>query len=379
VHRSEFLKAARDLGVNLILHPAHVNSQAAGKTENLLRRTKRWLYFKFPEFSLFVLTFKHAAAHARAFIRNKPDVVLLRYTVHFSAIILARMLRIPVVLEVNCPYYLHSRYELVNLRFIGFWKWLERKAIDLASSVVVISKPLKDYYITRGFSAEKFAVVPNAVNLSRFDPSAFSGAEIKRLYGLDDSFVIGFVGRLEEWSGIDWFLRSLTLIRSVLRNVIVVVIGSGPLEGRLREIIADLQLEKHVRLVGHVPHEEIPRYMACFDIAVAPYRYVELFYGSPMKIFEYLAMGKPVLTARMGQSMDLIRHGENGFFYEPDDAKEMLDALSLLIRDSNLRQSLGREAYISSRNIAWTWERNATAIIDVCRAAASNKRSFQGA
>jgi glycosyltransferase involved in cell wall biosynthesis len=135
--------------------------------------------------------------------------------------------------------------------------------------------------------------------------------------------------------------------------------------------VAKSGLEERVRFAGFVPHAEVPEYVASFDIAVAPYRKVELFYNSPMKLYEYMAMGKPIITPRMGQSASLITHGENGLLYEPDDADGMLQLLRLLIQDADLRARLGRAAQGRSREMAWTWERNAAAILDVCQQAAA--------
>ncbi len=173
------------------------------------------------------------------------------------------------------------------------------------------------------------------------------------------------------WTGIDWFLEALPRLGCLLNKVMVLIIGQGSLEPRLRQIAAKLGPGGRVHFAGFVPHAEVPGYLASFDIAVAPYRKVELFYNSPMKLYEYLAMGKPVIASRMGQSAELIKDGENGLLYEPDDADGMLNLLSLLIEDAALRARLGRAAHVRSGEMAWTWERNAAAILALCRAAAA--------
>ena len=162
-------------------------------------------------------------------------------------------------------------------------------------------------------------------------------------------------------------MEALPRLGSLLDSVAVLIIGSGPAESRVRQIVAESGLEARVRFAGFIPHEQVPEHVAAFDIAVAPYRKVELFYNSPLKLHEYLAMGKPVIASRMGQSAELITNGENGFLYEPNNAEEMLVFLRLLIQDADLRSRLGRAAQARSREVAWTWERNAAAILELSR------------
>ncbi len=369
VHRDAFVSAARALGANLVQHPEPRSTPQPGREPGLRQRFKRWLYQRWTELALFLMTFKESPGEARVLWQAKPDVVLVNYAIHISSIFLGRTRGVPVVLQIHCPYYLHAQYSNERLRFLSFWKWLERRAINLASSVVVVSNTLRDYYVGLGFPQDRFSVVPNGVDLSQFDPTIRADA-VRDRFGLHGSLVIGFVGVLVSWIGIDWFLEVLVHLGSVLNNVKLLIVGQGELEPRLRQIAANPVLKGRVHFAGFVPHAEVPEYLASFDIAVAPYRKVDLFYFSPMKLYEYLAMGKPVIAPRMGQNVELIQHGENGLLYEPDDAEEMLAHLRLLIQDAELRLRLGRAALKRSHEMAWTWERNAAAILDVCRAVA---------
>ncbi len=372
VHRDEFVRAVRATGANFtpLLH-SEVEG-AAGVRAGRWQRFKGWLYDSWTDLALLFMIARHTPREALALLRTKPDVLLVNYSFHISSILLARALSVPVVLQIHCAYYLHARYENVCLRFPSFWRWMERRAINLASAVVVVSNTLKDYYQELGFPKAKVSVVPNGVDHSQFNATVSSDAIRGRL-GLQGSLVIGFVGALVPWTGVDWFLEALHRLGPALENVAVLIIGSGGLEPRLRQIVAKSGLEERVRFAGFVPHAEIPGYMASFDVAVAPYRKVELFYNSPMKIHEYLAMGKPVLAPRMGQNGELIQHGENGLLYEPDDAEGMLAHLRHLIQDANLRARLGQAARVRSHETVWSWERNAAAILEVCCAAASHR------
>ena len=377
VHRDEFTHAALALGANLKIHrhanvhvPVGSGSGTGWKTTR--QSLKEKFYRKWTELSLMMITLKHGLAELRSIRHSRPDVVLVNYTAHISSVLLGRVLGIPVVLQIHCPYYLHAEYTGEYLRLGFFWKWIERQAIDMASEVVVISELLRDYYVGLGFPREKFTVAPNGVDTSRFCPE-ISGNPIRKKLGMEDALIVGFVGILEYWAGIDRLLDLLPRLAALPDNLKVLVIGAGPTEGLLRRIVARNGFEDRVIFTGFVPHEEIPQYMAAFDIAVAPYARVELFYASPMKVIEYLAMGKPILTSNMGQAAELIRHGESGLLYEPDDFKGMLDLLGSLVRSRELREQLSCGAAARSRELSLTWESNAASILKVCRRASTHR------
>lgn len=377
VHRDEFVKAAHALGVNLVtqFHPRIVGADS-GRV-GLRQRAGWWLYHQWTDWALLLMAVKHTPASLWRILKTRPQVLLLRYRFELPTILAARLLGLPVVLAIEAPTYLHTRYAQDRLRFQTLWRWFERKAIESASAVLVISRPLCSYYLSLGHPSEKFTVVPNGVDLSRFDPN-ICGTPIRQRYETGEKVVVGFVGRLEEYAGIDWFLEHLPRLGSTLNDIIVLIIGTGPLEPRIRDLVAMLDLGDRVRYAGFVCHDDIPDYIAGCDIAVAPYRKVELFYGSPMKVYEYQAMGKPVITPRMGQSEELIQHGVNGLLYEPDDAEAMLALLRLLIQDPGLRTRLGTAGQQRSREVAWTWEKHAAAIVEVCRAVALGQAIVSG-
>lgn len=369
VHRDEFVSAARALGANLIQYPHPRTVQEGRVGFGLRQRFKQWFYTRWTELALLLMVIKRAPGEGWALLRTRPDVALVNFTVHAFSILFGRAFGIPVILQIHCPYYLHADYADERLRLVHFWKWLEKLAIGMASRVVVVSTPLQEYYVALGFPRDKFVVVPNGVDLLRFDP-ALCADRVRERFGLQGSLVIGFIGGLAAWTGIDWFLEALPRLESLLDNVAVLIIGSGSLESRIRQVVAESGLEGRIRFAGFIPHEQVPEHLAAFDIAVAPYRKVKLFYNSPMKLHEYLAMGKPVIASRMGQSAELITNGENGFLYEPDDAGELLALLRLLIQDADLRRRLGRAARTRSRAVAWTWEKNAAAILELGRVVA---------
>jgi glycosyltransferase involved in cell wall biosynthesis len=120
-------------------------------------------------------------------------------------------------------------------------------------------------------------------------------------------------------------------------------------------------LQEAVTLVGNVPHEEVPRYLALMDVAVAPYPAVEDFYFSPLKLFEYMAGGRPVVASRIGQVAQVIADGLTGLLYEPGDREALIACIRRLRADESLRRDLGQNARIAcSMN---TWRQNAERVV----------------
>ena len=117
---------------------------------------------------------------------------------------------------------------------------------------------------------------------------------------------------------------------------------------------------------GYVPYEEMPEYLAAMDLVVAPYPRIEPFYFSPLKIFEAMAMGKPVLASAQGQIGEPITDGLNGLLYTPGDKSSFLQKMNLLIEDETLRENLGREARKTIEQ-NYTWQRNAQSVVHICR------------
>jgi glycosyltransferase involved in cell wall biosynthesis len=116
-----------------------------------------------------------------------------------------------------------------------------------------------------------------------------------------------------------------------------------------------------------VPHEEIPELIRMFDVAVAPYAHLgHAFYFSPLKLFEYMACGVPVVGARLGQLVEVIRHGETGLLYDAGDIDDLAGACDRLLRDENLRRHMGAMA---AKDVLehYTWDRNAEYVTELAR------------
>jgi glycosyltransferase involved in cell wall biosynthesis len=279
---------------------------------------------------------------------------------------------IPVVLEVNSPMAFERKNLVKDMMFLPVLPQLiERLNMKLTDAMVVVSKHLKEYFVARGIPAEKITVIPNGVDVSRFSP-ATSGERIVQKYGLDGKVVLGFVGSFHYWHGMENILKLIEHTRESRTQVAYLLVGDGPLKKQVDEFIAEKQLEKHVILTGYVPHQEVPEHVAAMDILLAPYPKMDFFYFSPLKIFEYMAAGKPVIASRIGQIAEIIRHEESGLLYAPERIDDLLSTSTRLIDNPEERQRLGKAARQTILD-SYTWEHNAKTIAAIIGRVSSGK------
>src|SRR6266478_1027903 len=127
-------------------------------------------------------------------------------------------------------------------------------------------------------------------------------------------------------------------------NARLLIVGDGTEKEKLLGDLSSRNLLEQAHFTGAIAHTDVPGLLASMDAAVAPYPDLADFYFSPLKVYEYMAAGLPVVASRVGQLAQLIRHEDNGLLYPPSDTAALAAALERLRREPALRQRLGRAA-----------------------------------
>jgi glycosyltransferase involved in cell wall biosynthesis len=270
--------------------------------------------------------------------RHKPDLVYKRHAMYDAGIVLAcQRAGVPIVLEVNCPYSSaqHSRFEQVT--FPRLARLLERLAFRRASLVATVSSPLGALIKEIGGRDLPVVVIPNGANPERFAPRP-TPPHIRARLAPDSTTLIGWAGILRPWHRVDLLLEAV----SKLNGVRVAVIGDGPDRPRLERVAATLGVADRVRFTGRIVHADMPDYIAALDIAVAVDDRTG--YASPMKLLEYMAMGKPIVAPRMPNIEDFVSHGVDGLLFTPGDSTALAQALEQLAKDPALMRLFGSNA-----------------------------------
>ncbi|HLZ24960.1 MAG TPA: glycosyltransferase family 4 protein [Ktedonobacterales bacterium] len=291
----------------------------------------------------------------------QPDLLYERYALYgLAGRGLAHDLDVPYLLEVNAPLRLErQRARGVALDWLA--RWAERRAFR-ADRVLCVSQTMAEYVTARGARPERVLVQPNAVDVAKFDPHD-RAVDVRARLGLsDEHLVIGFAGSLKPWHGVESLVDAFAQVHRRFPFARLLIVGDGPAREAVTRCVAERDIEGVVAFPGNVPHAEVPRYLAAMDVTAAPYLDAPEFYFSPLKVFEYMAAGRPVVAPRLGQIAQLIRDGETGLFYTPGAVDELADRLSTLADSADLRARLGASAAAEARE-RYTWEATARRIV----------------
>lgn len=293
----------------------------------------------------------------------RPDILHAHSPVlnAWPAIHVGRALGIPVVYEIRAFWedaaVDHGTQKEGSLRY-RLTKALETRAVAAASQVVTICQGLRDDLIRRGIPAEKIGVVPNAVDIQHFQPSAGPDPALKAKLGLTGCRVIGFLGSFYAYEGLDLLLAALPKILEQAPDVRVLLVGGGPQEANLKAQAQALGIADKVVCVGRVPHAEVGRYYDLVDLLAYPrhaMRLTELV--TPLKPLEAMAQGHLLIASDVGGHKELIQDGVTGFLFRAEDqadlARKALQALNLPDRGTDIRAN-GRRFVEEERN----WDRS---------------------
>jgi glycosyltransferase involved in cell wall biosynthesis len=357
IHIHEMAKAFRELGheVEMAALVQSENETAqparASKWKRLAALAPAWFY------ELLSLGYNLVGYRklARAIKRNRPDLIYERYALNtFCGIWASRRFGIPLALEVNAPLR-QEQEKLGKLAFKRLARFSERWICSQSTRTLVVSGVLRDVLREQGVPLEHMTVMPNAIDPRQFHPNV-SGAAIRARYRLDGKIVIGFVGWFRKWHGLEMLLEAVHEARWHERNVRLLLVGEGPAEEELKQCARMHALDSAVIFTGAIAREKIPEHIAAMDICVQP-KAPE--YACPMKIFEYLGMGKCVVAPDQPNIREILRAGENGILFQPNDKAHLRARLEPLLHEAAQRERLAARGRQSISERGFTWQDNA--------------------
>lgn len=221
---------------------------------------------------------------------------------------------------------------------------LETQAACAADRVIAITRALADELERRGVPPETIDVVPNGVDVSAFSPLP-RDPELERAQGLVGRTVIGYVGSLLDYEGLDLLLRAAAALRAHRHDFAVLIVGDGPARPGLENLRDQLGLGGTVVFPGRVPHEEVERYYSLIDIAPFPRTPIPVCeMVSPIKPFEAMAMEKAVVVSSVAALAEIVQDGVTGRVHGKGDVESLARVLNELLDSPEHRSALGRQA-----------------------------------
>lgn len=294
-----------------------------------------------------------------------PDFIYQRYArFSWAGVAAAARTGRPLFLEYNgSEVWVGRHWDRVGS--LGLLERYERLNLQAAARIFVVSEVERRNLEARGVPTEKIILNPNGVDVQIFRPGA-GGAQAREALGLNQTdLVAGFVGTFGPWHGVVQLAQAIKSLPERL-PVRFLFVGSGGLHGEVERLLAAERERGKVIFTGAVAHERVPSLLDTCDILVAPH--VPLvdgsdFFGSPTKIFEYMAMGKAIVASRLGQIGEVLSDNETALLVEPGDIGELTAALVRVIENSEVRARLGpnaREAAVKNH----TWTQNAQRVLE---------------
>lgn len=358
VHITELVRAFRDQGHDvLMVGPERGSESNFGKSGTLVSKLRQFLPKAAGEI-LEVLYDRLAYWRLRAAYRSfQPDVLYERHNLFLTAgKRLHETYGIPYLLEVNSPL-AAERAAHGGLALKSFATNQEAAVWRAATHVFPVSGVLAKMLIEKGVDPARITVVHNAINTEMFHQE-IDGSPIRERFGFHkDDVVLGFTGFIRSWHGLDKVIDALST-PDFPENVKLFVVGDGPHRAVLERQAKSLGVDHRVVFSGLVPRQKMPEHIVAFDIALQP---AVTPYASPLKLFEYLAMGKAIIGPNQENIREVLNNESDALLVNSDE--ELRSAIVRLANDKLLRQQLSLGALKNISDRAGFWHENAKRIL----------------
>lgn len=319
-----------------------------GKKELFSRRTEEKISRIFPDAKITVIRpgilkipvldyISMLSTYSREINRQieefKPDIVM-------GNDILTTWLAFRAAKRKNIPtlfYSIDIDYRLVPYRFLQLLgKWIESWNIRNADLVLSINEGLREYTIRMGATREKTEVIRAGIDLDRYDPTKIRGDEIRERYGIaKDDIVLFFMGWLYHFSGLKEVAQELAKVKDDYPYIKLLIVGKGDAYEDLVKIQEQFHIKDGMILAGQQSFDKIPPFIAAADICLLPAYDNEIMHDIvPIKMYEYMAMGKPVVATKLYGVMKEFGEG-NGVVYS-NNPKQVLNNILEFIKQNAL-------------------------------------------
>ncbi|MEK6650268.1 MAG: glycosyltransferase family 4 protein, partial [Bacteroidota bacterium] len=295
--------------------------------------------------------------------RVQPDVVYQRHALHhYAGGSIARHAGVPYVLEVNASeVWIRSHWS--RLIFLGHATSSEGLVLGRADTISVVSHGVREQLRSLDVSTDRIVVAPNGVDPEEFHPF-IDGSAVRKRHGAVSATVVGFIGTFTKWHGVE-ALRDAIIAAAPSARLHFLLVGDGDLRSAIQRSVEEHGVAGMCTFTGLIPHAKAPEYLAACDILVSPHLGFsdgKPFFGSPTKLFEYMAMGKAIVATSLGQISEILTHERNALLVPPGDSGALLAAIVRAASDPALRARLGEAA---RRDVVeqHTWDKNIERIL----------------
>lgn len=333
------------------------------------RTTKaKGLFVKLPILS-YIDHVRHMTNRALDVIeREKPDVIHAHSPMlnGLVALRLRKITGIPVMYEVRA-FWEDAAVDTGKITENGLQyrliRGIEQYVFNRVDKVSCICEGLKKEIEGRNVTAKRLIVAQNSVDLNKFSLIKEKNKDLEKELGLENKKVIAFLGSFFKYEGLEFLIKSIKQIVKKIPNVHVLLVGGGNESDNLVKLANDLDVSQYITFTGRIDYNEITKYYSLVDLLVFPRENIRLTQlVTPLKPLEAMAQGIPVIASDIGGHREMIKHGETGLLFTPEDPNELAQTVVKLLSDDQLKEKLVANglAYVThTRN----WKNTASAYL----------------
>lgn len=270
----------------------------------------------------------------------KPDILHAHSPAlnGLAALKVAKKLKIPLVYEIRAFWedaaVDHGTSKEWGLRY-RMSRAMETRVVKQADAVTTICEGLRNDIVARGISPDKVTVIPNAVDLEQFGNVSIKDNSLAKKLGIENRQIIAYIGSFYAYEGLPLLVNAMPVIREEYPDAVLLLVGGGPDETKIRSLCTQLKLGDDVIFTGRIQHSEINNYYSLVDIFVYPrypMRLTELV--TPLKPLEAMAQRKVVVASDVGGHKELIQNGVNGMLFKAGDVQSLVGAVKKLLSNN---------------------------------------------
>ncbi len=303
------------------------------------------------------------------FSRTKPQIVYLRQnSISFLPVILCKIFRIRVIVEINGlihdEFFMQSNNKSIFSKIYGYLCLKSEKFnYKNCSKIISVTDRLKEELSKiYGIQSNNIAVINNGANTDLFKPT--DSQEAKSILNLCPyKNYVCFVGNLAPWQGVEYIIEASPLILEKEPNTLFLIVGDGTMKQKLLKLALDLKVADSFIFTGNVAYETVPIYINASNVCVVPKKPLKSGY-SPLKLYEYMACGKPIIASNVN-GFEILEQINAGLLVNPENSAELSSAAIKLLSDSHLGNMMGWQGcdYVGKHH---SWNAVAKKVLDVC-------------
>lgn len=294
--------------------------------------------------------------------KSNINVIYARQeTFNFSPLIISKLLKIPYVVEINGLLIEEKRMLGINKRLIALTRFSEKINYGHAVKIISVTQEIKSCIMQRyNIPDKKIIVIENGANTDLFRPMEKNKLNLN----LDDNYnYVGYVGSFTRWHGLENLIETAPLVLKACKNTKFIFVGDGPLKEELFSMVDSLNLRDDFIFVGRIPHDEVPQYINAFNVCmILKDKDIS---GSSLKLWEYMACGKPVVATNT-KDFQALEKCSGGILVDPGKHEDVANAIQTLLNDRDLSKQMGinaRKCVVENHS----WECVAMKVAGICQ------------